>query len=187
MKVPILTQNWHLSIGKYLTRDRKVERMIRHVENSDLAVIYEIETSNFSEAEAASYEAIKLRIMTIPDTFLVAEIDGQIAGYIEGPAIHSRHLTDDLFEKVVENPKTGGYIAVTSLSVAADFKGQSVGTQLIAALKALAKRQARQGIVLTCHDYLIGYYEKNGFVNEGQSQSAHGGAIWYDMVWETGV
>ena len=68
--------------------------------------------------------------------------------------------------------------------MAEDFKGQAVGTKLIAALKDLAREQKRDGITLTCHDYLISYYEKNGFTNDGQSQSTHGGAVWYDMVWE---
>ena len=71
------------------------------------------------------------------------------------------------------------------LSVADTFKGQAVGTKLIAVLKDLACEQKREGITLTCHDYLIPYYEKNGFINDGQSKSAHGGATWYDMVWET--
>ena len=158
--------------------------IIRQVIPADLEVAYKIEAANFSPEEAATYEVVKARIAKIPDTFLVAEIDGQVAGYIEGPVIQARHLTDDLFQTVTENPATGGYIAVTSLSVAADFKGQAVGTRLIAAMKDLARAQNRQGITLTCHDYLIPYYEKNGFENDGPSQSAHGGAIWYDMVWE---
>ena len=169
-----------------LTRYKKGREMnIRHVTSADLEVAYSIEIANFSENEAASYEAIKARIAKIPDTFLVAEIDGQVAGYIEGPVIHARHLTDDLFQTVTENPTIGGYIAVTSLSVADTFKGQAVGTKLIAVLKDLACEQKREGITLTCHDYLIPYYEKNGFINDGQSKSAHGGATWYDMVWET--
>ncbi|GAB2023672.1 GNAT family N-acetyltransferase [Pseudolactococcus yaeyamensis] len=161
--------------------------IIRQVMPTDLEVAYKIEAANFSEAEAANYETVKVRIAKIPDTFLVAEIDSQVVGYIEGPVICARHLTDALFQTVVENPATGGYIAVTSLSVAGDFQGQAVGTTLIAALKNLACEQKREGITLTCHDYLIPYYEKNGFTNDGQSQSAHGGAIWYDMVWETTV
>ncbi|MFQ9891236.1 MAG: GNAT family N-acetyltransferase, partial [Streptococcus sp.] len=39
-------------------------------------------------------------------------------------------------------------------------------------------------ISLTCHDYLIAYYEMNGFTDEGESESNHGGSTWYNMVWE---
>ena len=38
------------------------------------------------------------------------------------------------------------------------------------------------GIVPTCKDRLIHYYEKFGFVNEGLTEkSTHGGAEWYQM------
>lgn len=157
---------------------------IRHVTLADLEDVYRIEKANFLETEAASYQTFKERILKIPDTFLIAEINGEVAGYIDGQAVNTRHLTDDLFTKVVKNAKTGGYIAVTSLSVDEKFQGQSVGRQLISALKDVAYEQQREGICLTCHNYLIKYYEKNWFINEGRSKSVHGGAIWYDMVWE---
>ena len=44
-----------------------------------------------------------------------------------------------------------------------------------------ARAQGRRGCVLTCKNKLVHYYEKFGFVNEGVSQSTHGGAVWYDM------
>ncbi|AXJ12362.1 GNAT family N-acetyltransferase [Streptococcus pluranimalium] len=160
---------------------------IRHVALADWAIISDIESQNFSIEEAATPEAMKERIERISDTFLVAVIDGNIAGYIEGPVVSQRYLTDDLFHKVEQNPKEGGFIAVTSLSISKNYQGQGVGTALIAALKDLAVAQKRQGINLTCHDYLISYYEMNGFIDEGQSESAHGGSIWYNMVWENPV
>ena len=89
-----------------------------------------------------------------------------------------------MFHKVTPNASQGGYIAVTSLSISKDFKGQGVGTSLIAAFKDLAIAQKRQGISLTCHDYLITYYEMNVFIDEGESISNHGDSIWYNMVWE---
>ena len=123
---------------------------------------------NFSPEEAATPEALAERV----------------ADYIEGPVISERYLTDDLFYKVTPNASQGGYIAVTSLSISKDFKRQGVGTSLIAVFKDLAIAQKRQGISLTCHDYLITYYEMNGFIDEGESKSNHGDSIWYNMVWE---
>ena len=158
--------------------------IIRNVRLEDLEAIVAIEHENFSDQIAASREDMKQRILTIPDTFLVAELAGKICGYIEGPVIAERYLTDDLFHKVAPNASQGGFIAVTSLSISKDFKGQGIGTALIAALKDLAIAQKRQGISLTCHDYLIAYYEMNGFTDEGESESNHGGSSWYNMVWE---
>ena len=122
--------------------------LIRHAREDDWDDVVRIEQENFSPEEAATPEAIAERLETICDTFLIAEIDGVVAGYIEGPVIAERYLTDDLFHK------------------------------------DLAIAQKRQGISLTCHDYLIAYYEMNGFTDEGESESNHGGSSWYNMVWE---
>ncbi|EHJ57699.1 hypothetical protein HMPREF9318_01159 [Streptococcus urinalis FB127-CNA-2] len=157
---------------------------IRHANITDLDAILAIEQANFSENEAATASAVEERLKTIRDTFLILEMDHEIAGYIEGPVLSSPYLTDDLFHHVNKNPQTGGYIAVTSLSVAPKFQKQGIGTTLLAALKDLAVEQKRQGIILTCHDYLIAYYEMNGFEDRGLSDSQHGGAVWYDMIWE---
>ena len=158
--------------------------LIRHARKEDWADVVRIEQDNFSPEEAATPEAILERLETICDTFLIAAIDGKVACYIEGPVIDKRYLTDDLFHKVTPNASEGGFIAVTSLSISKEFKGQGVGTALIAALKDLAIAQKRQGISLTCHDYLIAYYEMNGFTDEGESESNHGGSSWYNLVWE---
>ncbi len=114
--------------------------MIRNARLDDLQAIVEIEQENFSDM-AASLETMKERILTIPDTFLVAEIDGAVAGYIEGPVVPQRYLTDDLFHQVEKNPVSGGFIAVTSLSVSPRFQGQGVGTALLATMKDLAIAQ----------------------------------------------
>ena len=157
---------------------------IRRAELSDWEAILAVEQLNFPAAEAVSAEILKERIELIPDTFLLAELHGQLAGYIVGPAVQARYLTDDLFSKVGANSPEGGFIAVQSLSVHPDFQGQGIGTLLLAALKETAVQQHRQGISLTCHDELITYYEMNAFVHEGISDSTHGGAVWSDMVWE---
>lgn len=161
--------------------------IIRNARLEDLQDIITIERENFSAEEAASLEDMRARILTIPDTFLVAEIDGKICGYVEGPVISKRYLTDDLFCHVNQNPATGGFIAITSLSVAPDFKGQGIGMALLATMKDLAIAQKRMGISLTCHENLIPYYERNGFNDEGESESTHGGSSWFNMVWESPV
>ncbi len=157
---------------------------IRRADLSDWEAILAIEQLNFPAAEAASAEVLKERIERISDTFLLAELHGQLAGYIVGSAVLARYLKDDLFSKVCANPPAGGFIAVHSLSVHLDFQRQGVGTLLLAALKETAVQQNRQGISLTCHDELIPYFEMNGFVHEGISDSTHGGTIWSNMVWE---
>ncbi|PZO94057.1 GNAT family N-acetyltransferase [Streptococcus halichoeri] len=158
--------------------------LIRQATIADWETIVQIEQTNFSPAEATSPEVIRERLERLPETFLVAIIKDQLAGYIEGPIVAEPRLTDDLFHQTPLNPATQGYVAVTSLSIAPDFQQQGVGMALLAAMKDLAVAKKCQGIILTCHDYLIPYYEMNGFVNQGLSDSVHGGAIWYDMLWQ---
>lgn len=160
--------------------------MIRNARLDDLQAIVEIEQENFSDM-AASLETMKERPLTIPDTFLVAEIDGAVAGYIEGSVVPQRYLTDDLFHQVEKNLVSGRFFAVTSLSVSSRFQGQGVGTALLATMKDLAIAQKRMGISLTCQENLISYYEMNGFLDEGESESQHDGAVWYNMVWESSM
>ncbi|WP_307977279.1 N-acetyltransferase [uncultured Streptococcus sp.] len=157
--------------------------LIRQATTEDLDEVLAIEESNFSAAEAMSREAIDNHIRKIPDTFLIAEIDGAVAGYIEGPVVAEAVLTDDLFLDVAPNQPVAGFVAVTSLSIHPDFKGQGIGTALLAAMKDVVAARQGKGIVLTCHDYLIAYYEMNGFVDQGESASTYANEVWYDMLW----
>ena len=156
---------------------------IRQADLSDWEEILAIEQLNFPAAEAASSEVLKERIEQIPDTFLLAELNGQLAGYIVGLAVQSPYLIDDFFSKVSANPPAG-FIAIQRLSVHPDFQRQGVGTLLIAALKETAVQQNRQGISLLCPDELIPYYEMNDFVHEGIADSSYGSAACSHMVWE---
>lgn len=156
---------------------------LREASLEDWKAIVAIEEANFS-TEAAGAETIQKWIEQEQTNFLIAELNEKIASYLVGSAVFSRHLTDELFEKVAENPDSGGFIAIQSLSVHPDFKGQGIGTLPLAALKEKAVVQNRQGLNLTCHDYLISYYEMNNFKNEGISDSVHAGVGWYDMVWD---
>ena len=157
---------------------------IRQADLGDWEEIFAIEQLNFPAAEAASSEVLKERIEQIPDTFLLAELHGQLAGYIVGPAVQSSYLTDDFFSKVSANHPAGGFIAIQRLSVHPDFQRQGVGTLLIAALKETAVQQNRQGISLLCPDELIPYYVMNDFVHEGIADSIYGSAACSHMMWE---
>jgi len=160
---------------------------IRTADLADLSAIYKIECENFSPAEAMSRELLSRHIEVLSRTFLVAEKDGQILGFLEGPVRPDRFLQDGSFTMEIEDYShlSGGYISITSLSVAKTAQGMGVGQALLTAMKKIAISEKRLGINLTCHDYLIDYYEKQGFVNHGLSQSNYADEVWYDMLWET--
>ncbi|MDL2432139.1 GNAT family N-acetyltransferase [Streptococcus cristatus] len=160
--------------------------IIRQAQMADLDAIYAIELENFSPEEAISREILAKHIETIPSTFLVAEKNGKILGYLEGPVRPERHLHDVSFTLEIEDYHTsdGGFISLTSLSISKEAQGLGVGKALLEAMKEIAIADKRHGINLTCHDYLIAYYEQHDFVNEGRSASTYADEVWFDMVWE---
>lgn len=155
---------------------------LRSVQAKDLEQLLLIEREGFSKEEAATKEAMIERIQTIADTFIVAEKDGEILGYINGPIIHQPYITDDLFETIGENPKTGGYQSILGVIVSQNARKQGISRILIEKMEELAAENNRQGITLTCKEELISFYEKLGFVNHGLSKSQHGGVSWYNLV-----
>ncbi|WP_059173364.1 GNAT family N-acetyltransferase [Bacillus sp. FJAT-27445] len=154
----------------------------RNVQSADLEQLLHIENEGFSKEEAATKDAFVERIQLIPDTFIVAEKEGEILGYINGPIINQSYITDDLFEKITENPKRGGFQSVLGLAVAKKARNQGIAKILIEKMEQLAAENERVGITLTCKQDLVPFYEKCGFVNHGMSESQHGGVRWYNMV-----
>ncbi len=155
---------------------------LRNVQTTDLKQLLNIENEGFSIEEAATKEAFVERIQLIPDTFIVAEKEGEILGYINGPIINQIYITDDLFEKIKENPKRGGYQSVLGLAVSKQARNQGIAKILIEKMEELVEENEREGITLTCKQELVTFYEKFGFVNHGIAESQHGGERWYNMV-----
>ncbi|QKE73386.1 GNAT family N-acetyltransferase [Arthrobacter citreus] len=155
---------------------------LRNVQSSDLKQLITIENEGFSKEEAATKEAFIERIQLIPDTFIVAEKDGEILGYINGPIINQPYITDDLFEKIKLNPDQGGYQSILGLAVSKQARKQGIAKSLIEKMDELVEENERLGITLTCKQELVSFYEKLGFVNHGLSDSKHGGVSWYNLV-----
>ena len=156
--------------------------ILRQVVVTDLDRLVTIENLGFSVEEAATREAFTTRIQMISDSFLVAEVDGKVAGYVNGPVMESLFITDDLFTEVTHNPLTGGVQSVLGLAVDPAFRGQGIAKRLLAELEEVASKHNRQAISLTCKEDLIAFYESCGYENHGVSDSVHGGVQWFDLV-----
>lgn len=155
---------------------------LRKVEISDLEQLILIENEGFSLEEAATKEAFLNRIQLIADTFIVAEKEGKILGFINGPVINQIYITDNLFKEIKANPKRGGYQSVLSLAVSKQARNQGIAKILMKRLEKLVEDNERDGITLTCKQELVSFYEKLGFISHGISESKHGGESWYNMV-----
>ncbi|OWR32574.1 histone acetyltransferase [Saccharibacillus sp. O23] len=155
---------------------------LRNVRPTDLDRLVLIENEGFTADEAATREAFIERIRFIPDTFIVAEQEGTLLGYVNGPIIDQPYITDDLFTESQANPARGGYQSILGLAVSGQARGRGVAKLLMDKLEELAETNDREGITLTCKEELIPFYEKLGFANEGVSESEHGGIRWYNLL-----
>lgn len=161
----------------------KLTIKITNVNPDDLLDIFKIEEAGFVPEQAATKEAIAERIEHITDTFFVARNDdNKVVGFINGPVVNQRYLTDDLFIKTTVNPANGGFQSILSLAVSAKYQHQGISGQLLKAMEENALSNKRQAVTLTCLRELIGFYERHGYKNEGMALSEHGGAEWFNMV-----
>lgn len=156
--------------------------IIRNVEMEDLQDIAIIESLCFPKKEAATKETFAKRIDFIPDSFFVAEMEGVIVGFVNGPVIETPFISDDLFWEIKANPLTGGHQSVLGIAVTPHFQTRGVAAALLAHIEKAARAKKRKTITLTCKEDLIGFYGKYGYVNMGVSKSEHGGVTWYNMV-----
>jgi ribosomal protein S18 acetylase RimI-like enzyme len=155
---------------------------IRQVKMEDLPELVFIEKLCFLPDEAATMEAFEKRILTIPDSFFVAEKDGVIVGLVNGPVIDTPFITDGLFKEISSNPKSGGHQSILGLAVAPSFQKKGIASALLLHMENDAKMKNRESITLTCKDDLLSFYGRFGYINKGISTSEHGGVQWFNMV-----
>lgn len=158
---------------------------IRGVREDDLEAVTRVEFLCFPEAEAADRKSFEARIHTFPDSFFVAEDEnGTMIGFINGAVTSERTIRDEMFEDASLHDAKGAYQSIFGLDVVPEWRCQGVAAALMEHLILVSKERGKKGLILTCKDRLIPYYEKFGYKNEGVSASVHGGAVWYDMVLE---
>lgn len=154
---------------------------IRKATMNDLDEIAAVEAVCFPKEEAASKTSIQKRLSVYPDYFWVLEDNGKIAAYINGMATNEPNLRDEMFDDANLHDDQGAWQMIFSVSTAPEYRRQGYAEKVMNQVITDSKVKGRKGLVLTCKDKLVHYYAKFGFVNEGVSESTHGGAVWYDM------
>lgn len=158
------------------------EIVIRRAIADDVTRIAEIEEKCFPPAEAASLKSFLERFMAFPECFFVAEVDGKVVGHINGCVTDSPELPDTLYHNTCLHRPDGAWQTVFGIAVLPEYQHQGIARELMGHFINEAKKRKRAGIILTCKDEKIGFYESLGFENEGVSESTHGGARWNDMI-----
>lgn len=142
---------------------------IRTVKMADLDRIVDIESKAFQMSKEMTKKDMIGRIENYPDTFLVAEVDGEVVGHVFGPASSERYIKDELYFKNHPNHPQDKYQTILSLAVDEKYRKQGIATDLLKKMDDVAKSENRQAISLTCLPKLFSFYEKRGYENEGKT------------------
>lgn len=154
---------------------------IRTATMADLDALTAIEAACFPAAEAAPRAAFEKRLAVYPDHFWVLEDEGKIVSFVNGMVTDEEKLRDEMYENAALHTESGAWQMIFGVNTLPACRRRGLAELLLRRCIDDARTQGRRGVVLTCKDKLVHYYEKFGFHSEGVSQSTHGGAVWYDM------
>lgn len=157
---------------------------IRPANINDLAEITFIETSCFPKEEAATEESFAHRLKTFTKSFYVGYVEDKMVCIINGCVTNSKTIFDDLYHDSTLHNDENDYQAIFGLCTLPEYQKNGLAEQIMQFFIEDSKKRGKKGVILTCKDKLISYYEKFGYKNLGVSNSVHGGAIWYDMIIE---
>lgn len=155
--------------------------IIRHAALSDLKQIEEMESACFPKNEAASLDSFQKRLETYPNHFWLMEKDGMIVSGINGLVANTATLTDEMFAHPELHDENGMWQMIFGVTTLPEYQGKGYASMLMRRVIDDCSAQGRKGIVLTCKEKLIPFYEQFGYQNQGLSHSEHGGATWYEM------
>ena len=154
---------------------------IRMATMNDLDEITSVEAKCFPSVEAATREEFEERIRSYGTHFWLMCEEDKIIAFVDGMVTDEKDLTDEMYERAELHDEGGAWQMIFGVNTLPEYRKKGYAEKLIRYAINDARAQDREGIVLTCKDKLVHYYEKFGFQNEGVSQSVHGGVTWYQM------
>ena len=155
---------------------------IRTAAPADLPAVTAVEAACFPAAEAATERDFAQRLAVYPNHFwLMEDNNGSLVSFVNGLVTDEPHLRDEMYADAGLHNENGAWQMIFGVNTLPAYRRQGLAEQVLRQVIDDAKAQGRKGCVLTCKDKLLRYYGKLGFVNEGVSQSTHGGVVWYEM------
>jgi len=91
--------------------------VVRLVTPADLDRCFAIESIAYEGDEAATREKIATRIATWPQGFIVAEVDGVVAGFINSGAAYQVEMADEAFKELIGHDPDGPHVVIMSVVV----------------------------------------------------------------------
>ena len=155
---------------------------IRTAAPADLPAVTAVEAACFPAAEAATEADFAKRLAVYPNHFwLMEDNNGSLVSFVNGLVTDEPHLRDEMYADAGLHNENGAWQMIFGVNTLPAYRRQGLAEQVLRQVINDAKAQGRKGCVLTCKEKLLHYYGKLGFVNEGVSQSTHGGVVWYEM------
>ena len=155
---------------------------IRNGRISDVDELTAIEAECFPAAEAAERKSFEDRLKHYADHFWILEDDnGKIISFVNGMVTDEEHLTDKMYENASMHNENGAWQMIFGVNTLPEYRKKGYAEAVLRRVIDDAKKQGRKGLVLTCKEKLIHFYGKLGFVDEGVSDSEHGGVVWHEM------
>ena len=155
---------------------------IRNGRISDVDELTAIEAECFPAAEAAERKSFEDRLKHYADHFWILEDDNdKIISFVNGMVTDEEHLTDKMYENASMHNENGAWQMIFGVNTLPEYRKKGYAETVLRNVISDAKEQSRKGLVLTCKEKLIHFYGKLGFVDEGVSDSEHGGVVWHEM------
>ena len=155
---------------------------IRNGRISDVDELTAIEAECFPAAEAAERKSFEDRLKHYADHFWILEDDnGKIISFVNGMVTDEEHLTDKMYEKASMHDENGAWQMIFGVNTLPEYRKNGYAEAVLRNVISDAKEHGRKGLVLTCKEKLIHFYGKLGFVDEGVSDSEHGGVVCHEM------
>ena len=155
---------------------------IRTAAMADLAAVTAVEAACFPAAEAAKEQDFLERLKVYPNHFwLLEDEDGKLISFVNGLVTDEHSLRDEMYSDASFHNEQGAWQMIFGVNTLPEYRRQGLAGQVLQRVIADAREQGRKGCVLTCKEALLHYYAAFGFVNEGVSESVHGGVVWYEM------
>lgn len=169
---------------------------VRHATLDDLDALASVEAACFPPKEAADIESLANRIERFPqhfwllvnpdssagDTCFPARLeDGMLVSFINGMTTDERDLHDDMYSCADMHDERGAWQMLFGVETAPVYQHRGCAAYLMRRVILDTAIAHRSGIVLTCKERLVGFYESFGFIDEGVSPSNHGNALWHQM------
>ena len=154
---------------------------IRYAVTADVPALSAVEAECFPPAEAATAAEFAERVAYYGNHFWLMYDGDKLISFVDGFVTDDADLTDEMYENAAMHNENGAWQMIFGVNTIPECRKKGYAGQLIRCAIEQAKKEGRKGLVLTCKDKLLHYYENFGFVNEGVSKSVHGNVVWYQM------